>query len=128
MMQPVAELMEQCGHFIVREERRFAFQRTVKVTGQVRDRFLQRAVGFAHLADAIIHPRAAALVLAGIQVEVEAAAQFAGFIEQIEETHVRMVHIHIFALFGGDTVNAFYHFEEAVYRALFRSTGVTARR
>ena len=67
VVQAVAELVEQRGHFIVSEQRRFALYRAIEVTGQVRHRLLQTAIGFAHLPDAVIHPRAAALVLARVR-------------------------------------------------------------
>ncbi|MNC12642.1 hypothetical protein D3C75_603660 [compost metagenome] len=67
--------MEQRDHFVMSKQRGFAIDRAVEVTGQVGDRFLQRAIGFTHLAYAIIHPRPAAFVFAGIQVEIEAATQ-----------------------------------------------------
>ncbi len=81
---------------------------------------MQRAVSFTHLADTVIHPRPAALVLAGVQVEVEAAAQFVVLVEQIEETHIRVVDIHISTLFRGDAINALNHFEQAVNRFVLR--------
>ena len=120
MVQTVAELVEQGDHFIMREQRRLTVNRTVKVTGQVGDRFLQRAIGFAHLADAVIHPRPATLVLTRIQIEVEAAAQFVIFVIQLEEAHVGMPDIHIVTLSGRNAVNALYHFKQAVHGFVFR--------
>ncbi len=120
VVQPVTELMEQGDHFVVGEQRRFACHRAVKVTGQIGDRFLQRAVSFTHLTDAIIHPRPAAFVLAGVQIEVETAAQFVVLVEKIEETHIRMVDIHISTLFRGDAINALNHLEQAVNRFVLR--------
>ena len=66
MVQTVAELVEQGNHFIVGKQRGFAVHRTVKVTGQVGNRFLQRAVTFTHLADAVVHPRPAAFMFTGV--------------------------------------------------------------
>ena len=74
MMQAVSELMEQRQHFIMGKQRRFAADRFVKVTGQIRNRFLQGIIFVAHTADAVIHPRPAAFVLTGIQIQIETAA------------------------------------------------------
>ena len=123
MVQTVAELVEQGDHFVVGEQRRFAVDRTVEVTGQVGDRLLQGAIQLTHLADAVVHPRPAALVLAGIQVEIEAAAQLVVFVIQLEEAHFRMPHIDIGTLFGGNTVNALHHFEQTVNGFVFREIG-----
>ena len=120
MVQAVTELVEQGDHFVMGKQRRFTIYRTVKVTGQIRDRFLQRTVSFAHLAYAVIHPRPAALVFTGIQVEVETAAQFVVLVIQFEETYIRVPDINIFTLFSGDAVNTFYHFKQAVNRFVFR--------
>ena len=114
MVQTVAELVEQGNHFIVGKQSGFAVHRTVKVTGQVGDRFLQRAVTFTHLADAVIHPRPAAFMFTGIQVEVEAAAQLVVFVIQLEETNFRMPDVNIGALFGNDAINTFNHFKQTV--------------
>jgi hypothetical protein len=95
MMQTVTKLVEQGDHFIMGEQRRFAVDRTVEVTGKVGHRLLQEAIRHAHLPDAVIHPRAAAFVLAGVEVQIEATAQFIAFVIQLEETHIRMPDIDI---------------------------------
>lgn len=123
VVQAVAEFVEQSDHFIMGKQRRLAANRTVKVAGQVGHRFLQRTVQLAHLADAVVHPRAASLVLARIEIEIEAAAQFAFFVIQLEEAHFRMPDVNIGALFGADAVNAFNHFEQAVNGSVFREIG-----
>ena len=120
VVQAVTKLMEQGNHFVMGEERRFAFHRTVKVTGQVSNGLLQAAIGFTHLADTVIHPSTASFMLAGVEVEIEAAAQFAGFIKQIEELHVRMINLNVGTLLRSDAVNAFHHFEQTSDRARFR--------
>ena len=74
MVQTVAKLVEQGDHFIVGEQRRLTVDGTVKVTGQISDRLLQRAVKLAHLADAVIHPRPAAFMFASVEIEIEATA------------------------------------------------------
>ncbi|MNC60961.1 hypothetical protein D3C75_1108750 [compost metagenome] len=81
---------------------------------------MQFAIGFAQTTDAIIHPCTTALVLAGIQVQIEAAAQFTFGIEQIEETHLWMPSIDTLTLFGGNAVNAVNHFEQPFQHTLFR--------
>ncbi|GCM27481.1 hypothetical protein ExPCM16_01579 [Escherichia coli] len=120
MVQAVTELVEQGDHFVMGKQRRFTIYRAVEVAGQIRDRFLQRTVGFTHLAYAVIHPRPAAFVFTGIQVEVEAAAQFVVLVIQFEETYIRMPDINIVTLFSGDAVNTFHHFKQAVNRFVFR--------
>ncbi len=123
VMQAVSELMEQRGDFVMGKQRRFAVHRTVKVTGQVGNRFLQAAVRFTHHTDAVVHPGAAAFVFTRVEIEVEAAAQFAIFVVEVKEAHVRMPDVDILALFSADAVNAFYHLEQAVDRAFFREVG-----
>ena len=120
MVQAVTELVEEGDHFVVSEQRRFTIYRAVEVTSQIRDRFLQRTISFTHLAYAVIHPRPAALVFTGIQIEVEATAQFVIFVIQFEETYIRMPDINIFTLFSGDAVNTLNHFKQAVNRFVFR--------
>ena len=116
----MTELVEQGDHFIMGKQRRLAVHRAVKVTGQVGDRLLQRAIEFTHLADTVIHPRPAAFVLASVQVEVEAAAQFVAFVIQLEEAHFRVPDVNVGTLFSGDAVNALNHFEQAVNGFVFR--------
>ena len=116
----MTELVEQGNHFVMGEQRRFAAYRTVEVTGQVGDRFLQGTVGFTHLAYAVVHPRPAALVLTRVEIEVEAAAQLVFLVIQLEEAHVRVPDVDIGTLFGGDAIDALYHFEQAVNGFVFR--------
>ena len=120
VVQAVTELVEQGDHFIVGKQRRFAAHRTVEVTGQVGDRFLQGTIRFTHLAHAVVHPRPAALVLTRVEIEVEAAAQFVFLVIQLEEAHVRMPDVDIGTLFGGDAIDALHHFKQAVNGFVFR--------
>ncbi|MOA03262.1 hypothetical protein D3C78_1227560 [compost metagenome] len=76
---------------------------------------MQRAVGFTHLADAVVHPCAAAFVFTRIEIQIETAAQFVFLVIQLEETHFRMPDINIGTFFGGDAINTFHHFKQAVY-------------
>ena len=62
-------------------------------------------------------------MFAGIQVEIEAAAQLVVFVIQLEEAHFRMPHIDIGTLFSGNAVNALNHFEQAVNGFVFREIG-----
>lgn len=123
MVQTVAELVEQGRHFIMGKQCRLAVYRAVKVAGQVSDRFLQAAIGFSHLANAIIHPRPTALVFTRVQVKIEATARLTAFVEQVEEAHVRMVNVNIVALFRGNAVDAFHYFKQAAKHSLFREIG-----
>ena len=120
MMQTVTKFVEQGNHFIMGEQRRFAADRTVEVTGKVGHWFLQRTVRQAHLPNTVIHPRAAAFVLTGVEVKIETTAQFIAFVIQLKETHIRMPDIDIMTLFRGNTVNPFHHFKQAAYRFVFR--------
>ncbi len=120
MVQTVTELVEQGDHFVMGKERRFAVYRTVKVTGQVCHRLLQRAVGFTHLAYTVVHPCPTAFVFTGIEIQIEAAAQLILVVVQLEETHVVVPHFHVVALFGSDAIDAFHHFEQAVNGFVFR--------
>lgn len=62
-------------------------------------------------------------MFAGIQVEIEAAAQLVVFVIQLEEAHFRMPHIDIGTLFSGNTVNALNHFKQAANGFVFREIG-----
>ena len=61
MMQTMAKLMEQGHHFVMGKQRRLATDRFVEITGQVRHRMLQAAVGAMAAALAVVHPGPAAL-------------------------------------------------------------------
>jgi hypothetical protein len=128
MVQTVAKFVEQGDHFIVGEQRRLTADGTVKVAGQISDRLLQRTVKLAHLADAVIHPCPAAFMFAGVEVEVEAAAQLIFIIIKFEEAHFRMPDINIGTLFRGNAVNTLNHFEQAVNGFVFREVRAAVHR
>ncbi len=89
LMQAMAHFMEQRGDFVVPERRRLAVAALAEVAHQIDQRRL-RAAGAVATVAAVIHPGAAALSFAGIQVEIELADQAARRIHQTVETHVRM--------------------------------------
>ncbi|KAG0946966.1 hypothetical protein G6F31_014260 [Rhizopus arrhizus] len=92
LVQSVAHLMEQRGHFVVAEGGRLAVGTTAEVAYQIDQRRLHAAIGALAAVAAIIHPRTATLALARIQVQVELADQRALRIDQAEEAHILMPH------------------------------------
>src|SRR6185437_15990155 len=88
-MQAVPELVEERQHVIVRQESRPAIARRQHVANEVGRR--QRGAGRQTLApDALVHPRAAALVGSGVGIEVEAPDWPSRRALDLEEAHVRM--------------------------------------
>ncbi len=92
VMQAVAELVEQGDHFVMRKQSRFDdavdYRRGGEITGQVSNRGLYFAAEAAPGA-CIVHPCAATLAVAGIQVQIELADQLAVFLNP-EKLDVRM--------------------------------------
>ena len=89
LMQSVAELVEDRDDLVVREGGGLGRRRRRQVAGQVGHRVLDREAGTAAV-DRVVHPGAALLALACVQVEVELADQRALNIGDVEETHGRM--------------------------------------
>ena len=86
LVQPVAELVEDRDHFVVRERRGLAADRRRQIARQVRDRMLHRGARTAAV-DRVVHPRAALLALARVEVEVELADELAVAVVDVEEAH-----------------------------------------
>ena len=72
LVQAVAELVEDRDDLVVRERRRLAADRRRQVAREVGDRMLHRAPRAAAV-DRVVHPRAALLAFARVEVEVELA-------------------------------------------------------
>ncbi len=89
LVQAVAELVEERDHLVVREERRPPPDGGGEVAGEEGHRRLH-ARGEAPAVARIVHPGAAALGLARIQVEVELAHQAPRRVLDREELHVRV--------------------------------------
>jgi len=91
MMQTMTELVEQGDHFVMGKQRRFTIYRAVKVTrSDTRPVFAEnRQLCASGLRS---HPSTAPprLFSTGIQVEVEATAQFVVLVIQFEETYIRV--------------------------------------
>ena len=86
----MAELVEQRDDFVVGEQRRLAARRGGgEVAGQVGDRVLHAAAPCAG-GRGVVHPRAAALAGARVEIEVELADQRAARVDDVEEAHVRV--------------------------------------
>ena len=88
LVQPVAELVEDRDHLVVRERRGLAVDRRRQVAGEVGDRMLDVRAGAAAV-DRVVHPRAALLVLARVHVEVELPEQRAVAVGDVEKAHAR---------------------------------------
>jgi hypothetical protein len=91
VMQAVAKLVEQRQHIVMCQESGPSLSRRQHVADQVRHR-QSRAGGQALASDALIHPRAAALVGSGIGIEIEAADRPPPGALDLEEAHVRVPH------------------------------------
>ena len=89
LMQAVAELVEERDDFVVRERRRPAFDRRRQIAGEERDRMLEMRAD-ATAVDRVVHPGAALLAGARVDVEIELSDQRAGGIGDVEEAHVGM--------------------------------------
>ena len=76
VVQAVAELVEQRGDVVVRQQRRLALERRREVADEVRDRRLQAALGPRPALAHVVHPRARALARARVGVEPELADEF----------------------------------------------------
>lgn len=88
-MQAVAHFMEQRGDFAMPERGRHIATATAEVAHQIHQRRLHAVGGVAAVA-AIVHPRAATLAFARVQVQIELADQLALRIFQAIEAHIRM--------------------------------------
>jgi hypothetical protein len=79
VVQAVAELVEQGDDVVVGEQGRLAADRPGEVAVEVGHRGLD-ALALAPTGDGVVHPGAAALGVAGVEVQVELADQLSGAI------------------------------------------------
>ena len=121
VVQPVAELVEQRQHVVVRQQRRLIRRRRQEVAHQVRHR-QRRAARQALAADALVHPGAAALVRARVGVEVEAADRLAAGTD-VEKSRVGVPHRCALPLADGDAEQPFGDLEQPAEHARQREVG-----
>ena len=97
VMQPVSELVEHRHHVIVREQRGLAGRGGQEIAHQVGD---GHGVFGAEVlaADAIVHPRAGALLRARAGIQIETGARFAAGVDDLEEARIGVIHRHTLAL------------------------------
>ena len=115
----MAEFVESGHDIVMGQQRRFAFGRAGEIAGQESDRFLQRT-GETEPALGVVHPGTTALVLAGMQVNVEMRDGVATAILDIEEAHRRMPAIKIVGLFELDSEQLPGNIEQAIQHFAFR--------
>ena len=97
VMQPVSELVEHRHHVIVREQRRLAGRRGQEIAHQVGDG--HGVLGAEVLAaDAVVHPRAGALLRARAGIQIETGPRFAAGVDDLEEARVGVIHGHALSL------------------------------
>src|SRR5579864_6082192 len=89
LMQAVPEFVEKRRHFTMREIRGPAVDGPGEIAGEPGDGVLQPIL-HAPPIDCIVHPGAALLALARIQIEVELADERTLRIADLEEAHARM--------------------------------------
>ena len=89
MLQAMAEFMKQRDRIIMGQQCRLIPAGRGEVAGQRGNGLLQALPG-ARPPGSIVHPRAAALLLAGIRVEIEPGQQFTGLVQHFESQHVVM--------------------------------------
>src|SRR5208283_1705339 len=103
VMQAVAELVEQRGDLVVRQQGGRCADRRRKVAYQLRDgQSLARRQGFGN--DAFVHPRAAALLGTRVRIEIEARDDVPSSIFEIVVRYARMPYAHPRALPDRDAV------------------------
>ena len=112
LVQAVAEFVEDRDHLVVRERRRLAVDRRGQVAGEVGDRMLDVRAR-APAVDRVVHPRAALLAFARVQVEIELADQRAVAIDDVEEAHASDATSAALRLADRDAVDRLDHAEEA---------------
>ena len=110
-VQRVAELVEHGDHVVERQQRRLAGGRLGEV-GDVVDHRL--GAEQLRLVDEVVHPGAAALVVALEVVAVEQRQRVAVLVEHLEHAHVRLVHRNVLALLEGQPVELVGGVEHAV--------------
>ena len=111
MMQAVTELVEQGDDFVMGKQRRLAWQRRSVVAVEIGHRRLD-AVALPAPCDGVVHPGAAALAGAGIEVEVELADLLAAMVGNLEEFHVLMPHWRL-GRADMQAIDGFHHLEHA---------------
>lgn len=93
----MTELVEQGGDIVVGQQSRFAADRRRKIAGEIGHWPLQTfAVAEAGAAD--IHPGAAALLGAGVGIEIEGCHHTLVGIDQLVVAHIAVPHRHAGAL------------------------------
>src|SRR5690554_4291459 len=85
----MAEFVEQRGDLVMGQQRRLIANSRGEVAHQVGDRPLQLAARQAPAVAGAIHPGAATLVAAGIQIEEE-AADYLTALEHLEQPRIGM--------------------------------------
>ena len=113
VMQAMAEFVEQGQYVVVRQQRRRLGGGRREIAGQEGDRqFQRRTVAETRAAD--VHPGAAALAGARIEIDIAARDDATVAIAHVEIAHVRMPDIHAVTRAQWDAIQAFDQLEQAV--------------
>ena len=89
MVQAVTKLVEQRGHLIMGQQRRFTAYWRGEVAGQEGHWELHAVLGFTAYP-AVGHPRTAPFTFAGVEIQIEPSNRFALF-GNTEEAHVVVI-------------------------------------
>ncbi|SUD58028.1 Uncharacterised protein [Ectopseudomonas oleovorans] len=123
VMQAMAEFVEQGGDLIVGQQRRLAADWRGEVAHQVGHRGDQQlALGVAALVARAVHPGAAALVGAGVEIEEEAPDMLAVLLN-LEQAYVRVPGVEVLQLANLDAVELLHDGEQAGEHLVHREPG-----
>src|ERR1700677_4318395 len=110
-MQGVTELVKESGHLVVRQERWRAAERSGEIAHQLRYRDgFARGERFGD--DTLVHPGPAALLDAGIRIEIEARDDASFRVGQVVVAHARVPDADAGPLPDGDAVETLGHPEK----------------
>ncbi len=102
VVQAVSELVEQCLHLVVGEQRRFVPHGRSEVAGH-EGHWVLLPVARLHARDAVGHPGTAPLLRPGVEIEVELPQQLSGTgIAHLVEAHVGVPHVHLLVALADD--------------------------
>src|SRR5687768_582298 len=112
-MQEVAKFVEDGFNLAMGEERRLASDRRGKVAAD-QSEVRAKLIGGGAAGDQGIHPGAAALILAGIPVGVEAPEEHTVFVADVVIAHLRIPYRNVPFLGDVNSVQAVYETEQTL--------------
>ena len=113
MVQAVTKLVEQRGHLIMGQQRRFTAYWRGEVAGQEGHWELHAVLGFTAYP-AVGHPRTAPFTFAGVEIQIEPSNRFALF-GNTEEAHVVVIARSAAVFFYLNVVKTLDDLEQAIH-------------